>query len=128
MKPAAAASPSSRRAWVEIPAPSGSDALPRVALLAEGVGRNCGAGGLPSIEHRSPSSRRAWVEIHLCTTDTTNGRPSPSSRRAWVEIMPAARTKKKMTVALLAEGVGRNKLMPRKTMEQVRRPPRGGRG
>ena len=35
-----AASPSSRRAWVEIPPTSCPPATPTVALLAEGVGRN----------------------------------------------------------------------------------------
>ena len=65
------ASPSSRRAWIEI-ARAGIrlvDAV--VALLAEGVDRN-------SLYHRqytevksSPSSRRAWIEI--ATVGTVSG-------------------------------------------------------
>ena len=79
------ASPSSRRAWIEIvtstnPDSRGTVALlaegvdkmtigtsssmePRVALLAEGVDRN--KAGCWNIWQRawSPSSRRAWIEI-----------------------------------------------------------------
>ena len=79
-------SPSSRRAWIEIPnektrwqsatvalLAEGVDrnglcaALPvheRVALLAEGVDRNVTAFSLRSRCGWSPSSRRAWIEIN----------------------------------------------------------------
>ena len=79
-----------------------------VALLAEGVDRNCGF--LCALDQlaESPSSRRAWIEIrdvpklllcgevallaegvdrnreqHLCRAEKLR---SPSSRRAWIEI------------------------------------------
>ena len=35
----------------------------RVALLAEGVDRNCQAVPYDLYDDRSPSSRRAWIEI-----------------------------------------------------------------
>ena len=55
-------SPSSRRAWVEIPGQRARPAAVRGALLAEGVGRNfCLCTTTEMVE--SPSSRRAWVEI-----------------------------------------------------------------
>ena len=57
----------------------------RVALLAEGVGRNCW-------------SPRSGVAVT----------PSPSSRRAWVEIFIPRPIGLLLHVALLAEGVGRN--------------------
>ena len=57
----------------------------KVALLAEGVDRNCGRLESRIGQRGSPSSRRAWIEIHLnirvCCADG-----SPSSRRAWIEI------------------------------------------
>ena len=57
----------------------------RVALLAEGVGRN---------------PRRAVLFSVV--------QPSPSSRRAWVEIRHSGEFDLQIAVALLAEGVGRN--------------------
>ena len=78
-----------------------------VALLAEGVGRNYQAQHHPNGPEPSPSSRRAWVEItrnkhdRLCAS-------SPSSRRAWVEITGRSASWGTCAVALLAEGVGRN--------------------
>ena len=56
-------SPSSRRAWIEIYAHPDYKGICRVALLAEGVGRNFGAIRVANKTTRSPSSRRAWVEI-----------------------------------------------------------------
>ena len=59
------ASPSSRRAWIEISYSSTLSMPFSVALLAEGVDRNKIA---LTDEHnimRSPSSRRAWIEIGL---------------------------------------------------------------
>ena len=79
------ASPSSRRAWIEILRRASGGHRPYVALLAEGVDRNCvnyGAAssyyvallaegvdrnramsGSPKEDIESPSSRRAWIEI-----------------------------------------------------------------
>ena len=57
-------SPSSRRAWIEIPSLASAAApTARVALLTEGVDRNARAGGLYRSCRSSPSSRRAWIEI-----------------------------------------------------------------
>ena len=59
-----AASPSSRRAWIEIFVMPEEPVREDVALLAEGVDRNLAtitpfAPGL-----LSPSSRRAWIEMY----------------------------------------------------------------
>ncbi len=78
-------SPSSRRAWIEIPRPQPYRSPRLVALLAEGVDRNMSSIALPKMEivallaegvdrnatendakwegYRSPSSRRAWIEM-----------------------------------------------------------------
>ena len=57
------ASPSSRRAWIEIEIKRQELERQSVALLAEGVDRN--AQRIPVLEEkmRSPSSRRAWIEM-----------------------------------------------------------------
>ena len=81
-------SPSSRRAWVEIRCRPWRTRLYKVALLAEGVGRN--------------RITRRW---------TPQWKPSPSSRRAWVEISQISAPRRNTQVALLAEGVGRNHLL-----------------
>ena len=57
------ASPSSRRAWVEMRLTIGALTLVPVALLTEGVGRNTVNGTPITLINESPSSRRAWVEI-----------------------------------------------------------------
>ena len=82
--------------------------LRHVALLAEGVGRNQPGGGalLPGV--MSPSSRRAWVEIQWWPQFWHTHMESPSSRRAWVEMGLRWIWGSWATVALLAEGVGRN--------------------
>ena len=82
---ASVASPSSRRAWIEIGTTWKRTVPYYVALLAEGVDRNNGSSELLAIKVKSPSSRRAWIEIGRWT-----GRPG-----GW-------------KVALLAEGVDRN--------------------
>ena len=101
-------SPSSRRAWIEI-----HPLLLRlqqviVALLAEGVDRNCDFIVSYFSKKVSPSSRRAWIEIHplllrlqqVIVALLAEGvdrncdfivsyfskKVSPSSRRAWIEI------------------------------------------
>ena len=78
-----------------------------VALLAEGVGRNHPVRARSIKSDRSPSSRRAWVEIGAASRPQ-QATPSPSSRRAWVEIRTALPQTSTTSVALLAEGVGRN--------------------
>ena len=63
----------------------------------------------------SPSSRRAWIEIgirwccYVCCW-------SPSSRRAWIEIRMVKTTRNNGKVALLAEGVDRNRMAQRKSV------------
>ena len=57
------ASPSTRRAWIEI------DRLDMSKLS----------------RYASPSTRRAWIEIVEQDYDTEKN-PSPSTRRAWIEI------------------------------------------
>ena len=58
-----ARSPSSRRAWIEISALSGGAYTTHVALLAEGVDRNQQSDDDPLQSVQSPSSRRAWIEM-----------------------------------------------------------------
>ena len=79
------ASPSSRRAWIEIERHDHRREVQHVALLAEGVDRNC--------------------EVMY---DRKNGIRSPSSRRAWIEIDQERVPGVEGDVALLAEGVDRN--------------------
>ena len=101
----------------------------KVALLAEGVGRNCRWVDMVHNNRMSPSSRRAWVEMALSVPSAVTLRSpssrrawveiclgyqshllqrSPSSRRAWVEMLPVRSVTAIPVVALLAEGVGRN--------------------
>ena len=57
-------SPSSRRAWIEIPYRlSLLSKDHQVALLAEGVDRNSFFKENCAGQSESPSSRRAWIEI-----------------------------------------------------------------
>ena len=84
------------------------DVSMEVALLAEGVDRN-GSGFAASVWcAASPSSRRAWIEMRKAVTTACCLR-SPSSRRAWIEIMMLRVNKIRKGVALLAEGVDRNR-------------------
>ncbi len=53
---------------------------------------------------------------------------SPSSRRAWIEITRKYAFAGTPPVALLAEGVDRNKLIIVLVKMHACRPPRGGRG
>ena len=122
------ASPSSRRAWIEIFEEILENKAAFVALLAEGVDRNtlrrCGV----CIRGGSPSSRRAWIEISAVRSRPA-ARASPSSRRAWIEIDIAREFMRSKDVALLAEGVDRNfnlQIIP--IQDDPGRPPRGGRG
>ena len=65
LKAASGVSPSSRRAWIEIPFARAWTPTSVVALLAEGVDRNLTKAGLKLLPYLSPSSRRAWIEIEL---------------------------------------------------------------
>ena len=56
-------SPSSRRAWIEIGTLNFRTSFWSVALLAEGVDRNTFCPPLFLLLRLSPSSRRAWIEI-----------------------------------------------------------------
>ena len=53
---------------------------------------------------------------------------SPSSRRAWIEINAIKALYRICDVALLAEGVDRNRFKLLVRHVQAGRPPRGGRG
>ena len=126
----ALASPSSRRAWVEMVSRAICGWNWTVALLAEGVGRNTGVhllrwrdvvallaegvgrNGLGAQIHHhkamSPSSRRAWVEIfrllvHITPPDVALLAEGVGRNQLFAD--PSAST---LQVALLAEGVGRN--------------------
>ena len=98
-------SPSSRRAWIEIAEPYHWQDRYVVALLAEGVDRNC-----------IKDNRRAVEAVALLAEGVDRNRPlaqgshadrvSPSSRRAWIEIA--------MSTVMAKRSCGR--------------PPRGGRG
>ena len=61
----------------------------------------------------SPSSRRAWIEIQPAGSGGTPLSGSPSSRRAWIEISRIWASWGFRLVALLAEGVDRNRDCPR---------------
>ena len=99
------ASPSSRRAWIEMSMSPQRASRGIVALLAEGVDRNV-------------------YPVDCCSKVYT----SPSSRRAWIEIPWIAHTPYMTAVALLAEGVDRNVKPIRSSPLAAGRPPRGGRG
>ena len=58
----------------------------------------------------------------------TNKRVSPSSRRAWIEMACPMIFASLLHVALLAEGVDRNRSPPIFILIWNSRPPRGGRG
>ena len=107
----AIASPSSRRAWIEITSTHTGMVSSLVALLAEGVDRNTSgvsavvdwfvallAEGVDrnkltrpgaELERASPSSRRAWIEINIHVATYASEGGSPSSRRAWIEMLLA---------------------------------------
>ena len=65
--------------------------------------------GVFSLFLLSPSSRRAWIEIGQELTGWTTMYLSPSSRRAWIEITTTLPAVCLILVALLAEGVDRNR-------------------
>ena len=71
------ASPSSRRAWIEISGGRCPAYAGQVALLAEGVDRNCWMSSRSSKVMTSPSSRRAWIEIMHQKKMSANGSGRP---------------------------------------------------
>ena len=124
-------SPSSRRAWVEIWDQQERPDKMLVALLAEGVGRNC----IREMPKLSTSPVALLAEgvgrndqlMQVCEAcgivallaegvgrnlakmpGFRTAQESPSSRRAWVEIEMDDKSADMDDVALLAEGVGRN--------------------
>ena len=122
------ASPSSRRAWIEIVQPCGSPPFSGVALLAEGVDRNCACLAMSSFVCAVALLAEG---VDRNTPETWTGRQlneSPSSRRAWIEISSRERPGCAARVALLAEGVDRNFDRVAEGRCGGCRPPRGGRG
>ena len=144
-------SPSSQRAWIEIPSTSRRSCSSIVALLAEGVDRNVkirqvsnpATPAVALLAEGVDRNRSIWEATDCLST-------SPSSRRAWIEIGKAGRNLSRAAVALLAEGVDRNHtvclwrcfrgvallaegvdrnmIFGGKKHGKMRRPPRGGRG
>ena len=100
-------SPSSRRAWIEIFGCSLSYFLSKVALLAEGVDRNCCSKRplkVLAVALLAEGVDRNDIIVPL----VFNLDGSPSSRRAWIEISSFRSCCRCTDVALLAEGVDRN--------------------
>ena len=85
-------SPSTRRAWIEIPTVRKKEFF----------------------KEESPSTRRAWIEMIIVLSVALSTYPSPSTRRAWIEMAVRCARKASATVALHPEGVDRN------SVEQVR--------
>ena len=124
------ASPSSRRAWIEISSPTTTSEQRQVALLAEGVDRNllmeswysiCSrvallAEGVDRNRLAMIVALPASVALLAEGVDRNQGvaavhdlQPrSPSSRRAWIEMVEQHHEDRSCRVALLAEGVDRN--------------------
>mgnify|MGYP005791388023 CR=1 FL=1 len=101
-------SPSSRRAWIEIPRNTLHEVRILVALLAEGVDRNSSAAEYADcVEGVALLAEGVDRNSTACRCALMSCR-SPSSRRAWIEIMVRILMGKSMYVALLAEGVDRN--------------------
>ena len=101
------ASPSSRRAWIEIPAKVILEVDQDVALLAEGVDRN----DMQARDQAEPlvALLAEGVDRNYMTRyQIVYNKSSPSSRRAWIEIRSYFRRDWVRSVALLAEGVDRN--------------------
>ena len=103
------ASPSSRRAWIEICGARGACWSRCVALLAEGVDRNQRMSktrtDIKKVALLAEGVDRNWKRMHEEARDTAR---SPSSRRAWIEIKISRSPSLAFGVALLAEGVDRN--------------------
>ena len=104
-------SPSLRRAWIEIRQSSGPSFPRSVALLAEGVDRNCRAMPCalsPLVALLAEGVDRNSAVASFAVVDSR----SPSLRRAWIEIQGLQAPCRRCCVALLAEGVDRNVGLP----------------
>ena len=77
--------------------------------------------GVFSLFLLSPSSRRAWIEIQILQGEKDREK-SPSSRRAWIEIIRHRPFPLWIPVALLAEGVDRNKYKYDRHSRAIRSP------
>ena len=100
-------SPSSRRAWIEIFSACSMRSSTSVALLAEGVDRNCPVlldVVTTGVALLAEGVDRNWLSMNFFASLTL----SPSSRRAWIEIGNLFFHSQRVDVALLAEGVDRN--------------------
>ena len=81
------ASPSVRRAWIEMDSTFDRLFDLLVALRTEGVDRNCWSVMTLWKSATSPSVRRAWIEISFTSAQRLAFWRSPSVRRAWIEIL-----------------------------------------
>ena len=106
-------SPSSRRAWIEIPArPPAKSTTRAVALLAEGVDRN--SNGHYTIAAADVALLAEGVDRNfLGTVPRPDALKSPSSRRAWIVIGDDLAILGHDQVTLPAEGTDRNQFPPR---------------
>ena len=100
----------------------------RVALLAEGVGRNRPSVCVDLTLYESPSSRRAGVEIGDAIYLTQTPLVALLAEGVGRNLGAFDLTFNRIQVALLAEGVGRNPSLTASVILFVGRPPRGGRG
>ena len=84
-----AASPSTRREWIEMLLPCHS--LPSIVRLPPhgGSGLKCILLQMVEGVEQSPSTRREWIEIGGAARHHPGGQ-SPSTRREWIEITFAA--------------------------------------
>ena len=99
-----------------------------VALLAEGVDRNCFSSGFFRHCLRSPSSRRAWIEMLAASRYDAKNLVALLAEGVDRNQLIQPMHKHVVLVALLAEGVDRN-LKETVNLNDLRcRPPRGGRG
>ena len=101
-------SPSSRRAWIEIPNTNSGTTPKKVALLAEGVDRNRLTVFFVVAEHHVALLAEGVDRNDAGSDHRVASVQSPSSRRAWIEIRAAEASATVSYVALLAEGVDRN--------------------
>ena len=76
----AVGSPSSQRAWIEMPMARISAVISFVALLAEGVDRNSLRSRCGRPDRRSPSSQRAWIEIRSTCKEAPTWQSRPPRR------------------------------------------------
>ena len=80
------ASPSSRRAWIEIPKCGNVAGACFVALLAEGVDRNMQEIVFTVVDNRVALLAEGVDRNPRGVVGEQLLHPSPSSRRAWIEI------------------------------------------